>query len=350
MVAFFASRSFFLFLSISIMTHSVTSYGETTDTLLHTKATTLFKALPETMSTDLYPTRAERVKLGRKLFFDKRLSLDGSVSCETCHIPALHATDGLPKSIGVEHRANLRNAPTLLNAALQFTAHWDGSRATVEDQASKSFTGKLSFGNPDEASVVHKLMALGYEHEFRTAFADESPSLSIENLGRAIGSYERTLISPSPFDNYLKGDTQSISSHAKEGLNLFIDKGCASCHNGTLLGGNSYQKFGITKSYWLATHSQSIDEGRFKITQNDSDLYVFKTPSLRNVAMTPPYFHDGSIEGLDQAISIMADVQLGLHLNQAEVESIQSFLESLTGRIPSNFSHIESFAQKDSVH
>ncbi|MGH8613479.1 MAG: cytochrome-c peroxidase, partial [Gammaproteobacteria bacterium] len=170
------------------------------------KAKQFFKPLPQDMATAEFPTPVPRVELGKKLFFDPRLSADGTVACATCHLPALYGTDALPKSIGVEHRMSARNSPTVLNAALQFKAHWIGDRANVEEQAMKSLLGPASFGNPDNAAVIRKIKALPrYAGEFAQAFPNEEEPVQPENWGKAIGAYERTLVTPSPFDAYLKG-------------------------------------------------------------------------------------------------------------------------------------------------
>jgi len=301
------------------------------------QARTLFQPLPETMATADNPTPSDRVALGRRLFFDKRLSLDGAVSCETCHLPGLHGMDGQPKSIGVQHRPNARNAPTVLNAALQFKAHWDGGRESVEDQATRALIGPASFGNPDYPAVIAKLKSLGYEDDFRKAFPGEADPIKPENWGKAIGSYERTLVTPAPFDDCLKGNANSLSSEAQRGLKTFMAVGCSNCHNGVALGGNAFQKFGIFGDYWAATGQSAGDEGRFALTQDTHDRYRFKVPGLRNVAKTPPYFHDGSIDDLGQAVRLMGKLQLGLDLNPGQVQSLVAFLNSLTGAVPKPF-------------
>nr|SPS05622.1 putative Cytochrome c peroxidase (ccp) [Candidatus Nitrotoga fabula] len=301
------------------------------------KARQWFKPLPGSMATPEFPATSAQIALGRQLFFDPRLSLDGTVSCATCHRPALYGTDALPKSIGIEHRLSARNAPTVLNAALQFKIHWTGDRANVEEQATKSLTGHASFGNPDPASVIRKLQALGYTPGFERAFPNETKTIKPENWGKAIGAYERTLLTPAPFDAYLKGDGQALSPQAKDGLKAFIEIGCVSCHNGVGVGGSSFQKFGIFKEYWKHTGSRTIDEGRFTATQDPADKYVFKVPSLRNVAMTPPYFHDGSVATLPQAIRVMGKIQLGKMLSDQEVRNLTAFLNNLTGEQPANF-------------
>ena len=305
---------------------------------LMAKARQLFNPLPQDMATKEFPIPPARAALGRKLFFDPRLSFDGTVSCATCHRPALYGTDALAKSIGVEHRLNARNAPTVLNAALQFKAHWIGDRANVEEQAMKSLVGHASFGNLDFAAVIHKINALpGYAADFKQAFPNDPEPVKPENWGTAIGAYERTLVTPSPFDTYLKGDVKAIAPQAQQGLKTFIDIGCVSCHNGVSVGGSVFQKFGIFEDYWKETGSQLIDEGRFNETKVPADKYLFKVPSLRNVNMTPPYFHDGSVTTLPQAVRIMGKVQLGKKLTDQEVNDLMAFLNSLTGELPRDF-------------
>ncbi len=303
------------------------------------EAKQIFKALPKDMGVPAFPTAPELVRLGRMLFFDPRLSADGTVSCARCHQPSLYGTDALPKSIGVENRMSPRNAPTILNAALQFSEHWLGDRSSVEDQASKSLLGHASFGNLEFANVASKIKEIpGYENMFAEAFPDQKQPITQENCGRAIGAYERTLVSPSPFDSYLSGQSDTMSIESKAGLGMFISCGCASCHNGVGVGGSMFQKFGVHGDYWNETGSGEIDKGRYQITNNSTDSYVFKVPSLRNVAMTPPYFHDGSVQDLDNAVRIMARLQLGKELTSHQVRLILRFLESLTGTLPDNFS------------
>ncbi|MHB8744468.1 MAG: cytochrome-c peroxidase [Sulfuricaulis sp.] len=293
------------------------------------------------MGTAEFPVTPERVALGRDLFFDPRISLDGTVSCSKCHEPSLYGTDALPKPIGVKGRLNPRNAPTELNAAAQFVEHWRGDRTNVEDQATKALVGPPSFGQPDFTTAMAKITAIhGYLPLFQKAFPNDKQPVTPDNWGKAIGSYERTLVTPAPFDAYLKGDTNAISPMAKVGLQKFINTGCASCHNGVGIGGGMFQKFGVHEDYWKATGSQQIDKGRFDVTNNPADMYVFKVPSLRNVAMTPPYFHDGSVSSLAEAVRIMAEVQLGKKLSAQDIEHIVAFLNSLTGPLPKNFTTV----------
>lgn len=310
------------------------------EALLH-QAQALFKPLPKDMGAPEFPVTPERVALGRALFFDPRISLDGTVSCAKCHQPSLYGTDALPTPIGVKDRSNPRNAPTVLNAAAQFVEHWRGDRTSVEDQAVKALIGPPSFGQPDLATAMAKIEAInGYPPLFQKAFPNDKHPITPENWGKAIGAYERTLVTPAPFDAYLKGDSKAISPMAKAGLQKFINTGCATCHNGVGIGGGTFQKFGVHEDYWKATGSQKIDKGRFDVTKDPADTYVFKVPSLRNVAMTPPYFHDGSVSSLAEAVRIMAEVQLGQKLSGQDIEQIAAFLNSLTGPLPEDFAAV----------
>ncbi len=297
-----------------------------------------FQALPKNMATPEFPITPERVDLGRKLYFDPRISVDGTVSCARCHQPALYGTDGLPKPRGAHDKLNPRNAPTVLNAALQFKAHWRGDRANVEDQAKQALIGPPSFGDPDYAAAMAKIKAIpGYAEMFRKAFPGEPDPITQDNWGKAIGAYERTLVTPSRFDEYLTGNVQALSPAERIGLRKFIETGCTACHNGPGVGGGIFQKFGVVEDYWKETGSKQVDKGRFDVTHDPNDMYVFKVPSLRNVAMTPPYFHDGSVPSLTKAVRIMAKVQLGKTLSDQDATDIVTFLRCLTGKLPDEF-------------
>jgi cytochrome c peroxidase len=316
--------------------HAATDKSEN----LVAQAQGVFTPLPADMATAGHPFTPELVTLGRSLYFDPRISVDGTVSCSRCHQPALYGTDALARSKGAADRISPRNAPTVLNAALQISAHWIGNRKDVEDQAVQALVGPPSFGNPDYASAMARIRNIsGYMDMFRKAFPRDKDPINQANWGTAIGAYERTLVTPSPFDTFLKGDKNALSPKANDGLRNFITAGCIACHNGPGVGGKMYQKFGITEQYWKATGSKEIDKGRFAVTKKSEDLYVFKVPVLRNVAMTPPYFHDGSVTSLPRAVRIMARVQLGKNLTDSQADRIVKFLESLTGKLPENFTN-----------
>jgi cytochrome c peroxidase len=311
------------------------------DSALLTQARALFKPLPKEMPSPDNPMTPEKVALGRLLFFETRVSVDGTVGCVRCHQPFLHGTDALPKAIGAEGRVNPRNSPTVMNAALQPVEHWRGDRTSVEDQAMQALVGPPSFGNPNYESAMTKLKAIpGYPALFAKAFPAEQEPVTPQNWAKAIGAYERTLVTPSQFDAYLSGDAQALAPNAEAGLREFVQTGCTTCHNGVGIGGGLFQKFGLLEDYWKATGSAQIDKGRVDVTHDAADTYVFKVPSLRNVAMTPPYFHDGSVATLPEAVRVMARVQLGRTLSDEQVNRIVAFLASLTGTLPTSFSEI----------
>jgi cytochrome c peroxidase len=185
--------------------------------------------------------------------------------------------------------------------------------------------------------VIQKLKALGYESAFKAAFPGDPEPIKPDNWGKAIGSYERTLVTPAPFDAYLQGQPAALPDAAQRGLKTFIETGCANCHGGVGLGGTAFQKFGVVSDYWLATGNPERDSGRFAITQDPADQYRFKVPGLRNVGMTAPYFHDGSVADLAQAVRIMGQVQLGQTLTPGQVADLVAFLKSLTGTVPQHF-------------
>ncbi len=281
---------------------------------------------------------AQRIELGRRLFFENRVSMDGNISCAHCHLPEKQASDGLPKAIGVFGKENPRNAPSIFNAALNFKQHWRGDRESLEEQAEKSLLGPASFGNPDAATAMGKLKAVpAYGAAFKNAFPDEAEPINSKNWGRAIAAYERTLLTPSKFDAFLSGDVAALAPKEQAGLRKFIDLGCAGCHTGAGVGGGSFQKFGVQGDYWKETGVAVPDKGRADVTKNDANLYVFKVPGLRNVAKTAPYFHDGSVDDLGKAVRIMAKTQLGKTLSDADAADIVAFLGALTGKVPANY-------------
>ena len=313
------------------------------DQALLDRAKALFKPLPDSSALENTSLTPERVALGKALFFETRVSSDGRQGCVSCHNPAYHGGDSLPLSMGIHGKVLPRNAPTVFNTSLLVAQHYGGNRASVEEQAVKALTSPVAYGNATYEQAEKKLVQLGYQPWFDKAFPGQAKSVSVQNWGIAIGAFERTLLTPAPFDRYLKGDSKALSAQAKQGLKTFIETGCAGCHSGVTVGGQSFQKFGITQDYWLLTGStekeafKGYDKGRFQDTKNEADAFMFKVSQLRNVAMTPPYFHDGSVATLPQAVRVMAQLQLGKQLSDTQVADIVSFLESLTGEVPADF-------------
>ena len=308
------------------------------DAELLKQARDIFMPLPKDMSTAEAPATKERVELGRMLFFDPRMTIDSSMSCANCHQPAFYGTDALAKPTGVRQRPHPRNTPTVLDAGLSFVIHWRGDRTSLEDQVVQALVSPITSGQPDEKAAADRIARIpGYAPLFKAAFPGESQPVTRENIGKAIGAYERTLVTPSPFDAYLKGNVNAMAPPARAGLARFMAVGCATCHNGVGVGGGMYQKFGVVESYWEATGSQPVDKGRADVTKDPADEYVFRVASLRNVAKTPPYFHDGSVATLPEAVKVMGRVQLGANLSDGEVDEIVMFLENLTGDLPPQF-------------
>ena len=274
-------------------------------------------------------------ELGRALFWDARASADGKTACASCHPARDWGADRRQFSPDARGALTSRHSPTVFNSMNQPRLRWLADRKDGADQAEGSLTGSLGFASKDAA--VAKLTELDYLPKFRAAFPADAQPLSAANYGRALAAYQATLATPAAFDRFLGGDDGALSERQKKGLRSFMSAGCAGCHNGVNFGGSGLQKFGVTKDYWLETGSPKPDVGRFAMTKKEEDRYVFRVPMLRNVAKTAPYFHDGSVERLDQAVRIMASVQLGRQLDDDAIADIVGFLESLTGEVPSNY-------------
>jgi len=311
------------------------------DDALLKDARSLFSPLPKDMASEQRPVTPALVALGRVLFFEPRASVDGTTSCARCHQPSLYGGDGLTTSHGHHDKIGTRNAPTVLNTALQVKQHWSGNREDVEDQATRALTGAGSFGNTDFEAPMARLKAIaGYQPLFKAAFPGDENPITAKHWGAAIGAYERTLVSRSRFDDFLYGKEEALSATERAGLRAFIDTGCIACHNGVGVGGGEFKKFGVVEDYWKATGSAQIDKGRALDTKKAEDEYVFKVPTLRNVAMTGPYFHDGSVASLEAAVRVMARVQLGASPSDKDVQNIVAFLGSLTGPVPANYATV----------
>ena len=288
-----------------------------------------FSPLPARAESAANPTTPEKIALGRQLYYDTRLSKGHDVSCNSCHLLDKFGVDNELTSKGHKGQRGERNSPTVYNAATHFAQFWDGRAATVEDQAQMPITNPVEMAMPDPGFVVRSLKSIpAYVDAFKAAFPGDADPVTMENLGRAIGSFERGLMTPGPFDEFLAGKMTALSGDALRGLELFIEFNCISCHTGPAIGGTMYQKLGAVKSY------ETKDEGRFKITKNPEDKFVFKVPTLRNITKTAPYLHDGSAATLDDVLNVMATYQLAKgSLDDDERKYLTAFLTSLEGTI-----------------
>lgn len=268
---------------------------------------------------------ADQVALGKMLFFDPRLSRDGTTSCESCHPLERGGTDHSSVSIGADGQHGKRNAPTVFDAATQVAQFWDGRAADLEHQASAPHLDSAEMGMVDPDAVARRLRRVpGYVTAFERAFPREPAPVDLAHAVRALAAFERTLVTPSRWDRFLEGDRSALSHAEQVGLKVFADVGCMQCHTGELAGGSMFQKVG-RRAAW----PNQLDQGRYEITHDEADRMVFKVPSLRNVASTAPYFHDGSVATLKTAITMMARYQLGTELPPAEVEAIEAWLKAL---------------------
>lgn len=285
------------------------------------------------------PTTDAKIKLGHVLYFDTRLSMEGNNSCNSCHNLDTYGVDRLPTSPGDKGMNGDRNSPTTLNAALHTSQFWDGRAADVEEQAGGPVLNPVEMAIPSEEFMMNRLKNIElYKKLFAEAYPDQANPFTYTNMRNAIGVFERQLLTPSPVDQYLRGDESALTLEEKKGMLLFVNIGCATCHNGPAFGGDQIQKFGVYKDYWEATGSEHIDKGLAQQTGDEElDLYKFKVPSLRNVAETYPYFHDGSVKDLEETVRIMADVQLNYQLRPDQVKHIVAFLNALTGEVPAQY-------------
>lgn len=276
---------------------------------------------------------ARKVALGRAMYFDTRLSGDGTLSCASCHNIQAGGDDGLPTSVGIRGQRGPINAPTVLNAGLNIAQFWDGRAPNLKEQARGPVANPIEMG-AKWPEVVARLRA--DKHllaKFQIAYVE---GLTEDTVVDAIATFEQTLVTPGgPFDRYLAGDQSAISAEAQRGYALFQDFGCVSCHQGRNVGGNMYQRFGVMGDYFKDRGNLTdVDLGRYNVTKKEEDKHIFRVPSLRNVERTAPYFHDGSVGSLEEAIRIMAKYQLGRHIEDGQVAAIAAFLKSLSGPLP----------------
>ncbi|MDR0275856.1 MAG: cytochrome-c peroxidase [Burkholderiaceae bacterium] len=275
-------------------------------------------------------TDPAKVELGKQLFFDPRLSRSGWISCNSCHNLSMGGSDNFKSSVGDHWAQGGIRAPTVLNSSLNIAQFWDGRAKDLAAQAGGPIANPIEMGSTHEAAEKTLDTIPGYRTQFKKVYGVDK--IGIDQITDAIAAFEATLITPnSRFDKWLKGDKAAITADELAGYQLFKDTGCVACHNGPAVGGGSYQKFGLVHEYKTANPAT----GRAGVTGNDGDRMMFKVPTLRNIELTPPYFHDGSAKTLSQAVATMAWVQLGKTLTPDQNAKIVAFLKTLTGDQPS---------------
>jgi cytochrome c peroxidase len=286
---------------------------------------TVVNGEPITPLPNIVQIDSKKVALGKALFFDPILSRDGTVSCASCHDLWSGGDDGKEVSIGIEGKKGNINAPTVLNAVFNFRQFWDGRAKDLQEQAAGPIENPVEMGNNFQ-NLIKTLKNSSYKEQFDAIYKE---GVTKESITDAIAEFEKTLITPNaPFDRYLRGDKDAISQAAKEGYELFKQKGCIACHHGRNVGGNMYNKFGIIYKV------DDTNLGRYNVTKNPADKYFFKVPSLRNVTKTAPYFHNGAISDLHEAVFFMAKHQVGRPITKEEVDKIVAFLHALEGELP----------------
>lgn len=298
-------------------------YAEIDDQKLIKEVSQELKPLPKQL-IDAKKNK-DLIHLGKKLYFEKKLSINNKISCNSCHALDNFGVDNEPTSPGHDGTRGGRNSPTVYNAALHIAQFWDGRAKNVEEQALGPILNPIEHGLTSEKQALKKIDTPQYRKLFEKAFKNKK-SFSYKNIGVAIGAFEKTLLTPSRFDDYLNGKHRALSNDEKKGLKRFYEIGCTSCHNGSAIGGQSFEKLGAAEPY------KTKDLGRYEVTKDKDDKHVFKVPGLRNITKTGPYFHDGSIKTLDKAIKIMAKHQLGEKISDQDVKYIKKFLGSLEAK------------------
>lgn len=296
---------------------------------LHEAAMIVFRPLPERFETPDNPLTPAKIELGRMLFFEKRLSRSHQVACATCHELAHFGTDGQKTSPKGKGR---RNAQSVLNAGNHLALFWDGRASTLEAQAKAALVDPSELALPDANVALEVLRAIpGYQPLFAKAFPDQPDPITVDTVAKALAAFERTLVTPSTFDTYLKGNERAFTEAEHQGLLTFMSLGCMVCHKGEGVGGGMFQSLGFAVQ---VPPEFLVDLGRAEITKKDDDRHRFRVPSLRNVEKTGPYLHDGSIASLDEVVRFMGKYQLGKELTAQEVASVIAFLKTLTGQPP----------------
>jgi len=280
------------------------------------------------------PLTPEKVELGKMLFFDPRLSRSWLISCNTCHNLATGGVDLLETSIGHGWAKGPRNSPTVLNAVFNLAQFWDGRAKDLQEQAKGPVQAAVEMNSTPDRVIATLTSMSGYVEAFEQAFPGQTSPVNFDNMALAIEAFESTLLTPwSDFDRYLSGQENALDATERHGLELFMSRGCVVCHNGVNVGGTGYFSFGVVEKPGAEILPVN-DKGRFEVTKTASDEYKFKSPSLRNIELTAPYFHSGKVWDLKQAVAVMGVSQLGSELNEGEVDAITSFLRTLTGEQP----------------
>jgi len=292
-----------------------------------------FEPLRAELDSAANPITPAKVELGRMLFFEQRLSRQQDLSCSSCHDLKRYGADQQRTSPGTHGSRGTRNTPTVYNAAGSFAQFWDGHANDVEKQVAGPLLNpvEMALPSPDHGVRVLKSMP-PYVQAFKEAFPDDADPVTFVNLGRALGAFERRLTTPARWDDYLRGKSEALSDREMEGLAVFANAGCMSCHLGELVGGSMYQKAGAVQPW-----PNQKDQGRYETTKQEADRMMFKVPSLRNVVETAPYFHDGSVPTLELAVRMMGQHQLGMTLSDDDVSAIVAWLGALTGKLPEQY-------------
>jgi len=292
------------------------------------KAKAILQPLPTSVPNPANEATPAKIDLGRMLYYDTRFSKSQEISCNSCHMLDAYGVDNEPTSPGHKGARGERNSPTVYNAALHIAQFWDGRAADVEEQAKGPILNPAEMAMGSDVEVVDILKSIpGYATAFAAAFPGEADPIHYDNMARAIGAFERNLMTPGRLDAFMGGQLDALTEQERRGLDTFFNTGCNSCHNGPALGGQMYRKLGFVFAY------ETKDVGREKVTSDPADRHVFKVPSLRNVAKTGPYFHDGSIASLEEVVRLMGYHQVGLTLEPAQIADIVAFLGALTGEV-----------------
>ncbi|HRX71143.1 MAG: c-type cytochrome [Candidatus Competibacteraceae bacterium] len=289
------------------------------------------------------PTTEAKVTLGKMLYFDTRFSSTGTVSCFSCHNVMEGGDDHRPTSIGVHGQVGGRNAPTVWNAAFNSAQFWDGRAPSLEEQAKGPPANPIEMGMPNLDATIGRIQAIpGYQPYFEAAFGKDA--ITMDNAAKAIAAYERTLITPnSAYDRYVKGDKKAMTEQQIRGMDAFAKTGCTACHSGPAFNGSTNMPAGqgflmkfpvFAGSPYETQYKLTEDPGRYTVTQKEEDKYLWRVQTLRNLTYTAPYFHNGSVKSLDEAVRVMAKTQLNKDLNDAEIQDIVAFLRALDGPFP----------------